>query len=473
MNFLALLASGFFGLCVAAAEPLMVSNPAGAARAQDAKAELDKKLEANKQAGRENDPAALFEVAVWADENNLKTDSKRLLRQVIKLDPDHAKARELLGYEKFDGKWLTKREVERERAKAEEAEMLRKGMKKWKNEYVPAEDYASLEKGLVKVDVEGHLKWVTPAEKERIEKGMTLFQGLWASREDVEHLKKGEFKVGDKYVTQDDADKVHAEFSSPWELEGELCTLTTTRPFKFAQEALRHGDGTVRQIYKMIGIDLPKEPTKVGLIMVSALADYQQLGQNVQDANDATMSSSWSTFVLSDQNTNRFIGVSLFEVLDESNSSGNDTFSLGHIRFASAAATLRNLPCGASLPPWYSIGVASYCERYWHPFHSDGVKKLAAWSIDRLNKEGGLLQLKNIFESWTVTQQTILQAGLLVSYLQWGTLNPKLKDQWTKCLDGMKAEKAKSLDKDFAKLEVLLDKGGEKEIEAYMDTVRG
>src|SRR5688572_7827717 len=119
--------AGLVGVvATAAVEPAELRAAAPAAAVQDAKAELEKKLAAIDR----KDAEAVFGVAVWAEQNSLKTDSKRLLREVIKVNPDHAKARELLGYEKFGDKWLTKREIEREKEKAKEAEMAAQGMKK-------------------------------------------------------------------------------------------------------------------------------------------------------------------------------------------------------------------------------------------------------------------------------------------------------------------------------------------------------
>ncbi len=449
-----------------------IAAPGPMTASQDAKAELEKKYAAVGGADCK-DAGALFQVALWADQNNLKTDSKRLLRQVIKIDPDHAESRALLGYEKYQGKWYTKREIEREKAKAEEAERAKLGLKKWKGEWVPAEDYEKLEKGLVKIEVDGQTKWVTPVEKERIDKGMSLYNGQWVTAEELEHLKKGEFKVGEKWLSQSEADKAHADYASAWELEGDLCTLTTTCNYAFGQEALRHADASVKQVYKMLDVPLPKDAVKINLIMVKDLSDYQQLGQAVQDSNDAALSSTWSTFILSDQNTGRQVGVSLYEVLDERNPKGNDVFSLGHVRFAAASAVLRNMTFGETPPVWFTVGIASYLERYWHPFSSDGIKKLAAWSLDSLTKEGGTLQLKSFFDSFAVTRQSVLQSGLVLSYLQNGTLGPKVQESWKKCQEAFKAAKQKGLEKDFVRLEQQLQKDGEKELDAYANSVRG
>ena len=52
------------------------------------------------------DPAALFQVAEWARQRDLATQSDDLLREVISLKPEHAQARKLLGFVPADGKWL-------------------------------------------------------------------------------------------------------------------------------------------------------------------------------------------------------------------------------------------------------------------------------------------------------------------------------------------------------------------------------
>ncbi len=54
-----------------------------------------------------SDPDAVLEIAEWAADNDLPKRSEELLQQALKLDPDHARTRKLLGHVKADGKWLT------------------------------------------------------------------------------------------------------------------------------------------------------------------------------------------------------------------------------------------------------------------------------------------------------------------------------------------------------------------------------
>lgn len=457
---------GAFGTVANA--PLHAATPI----VQDAKAELEKKLAAIDK----KDANALFGVALWAEQNNLKTDSKRLLRDVIKINPDHAEARSLLGYEKFGEKWLTKREIEREKAKAEEAAMAAKGLKKWKDQWVPAEDYEKLEKGLVKYEGADGVKWVSPEQKERLEKGMQLVDGVWLSKEDMEHHRAGEFKVGDKWLKEAEADKVHADFTNPWVLEGDYVALTTTCTYAFGKQALAHADAAVRKTYSILDLPLPNAADfeKIGLIMVKDIADYSQLGNGVSDATDANMSSTWSSFTLTDATTGRFGGATIYEVLQQGNDKANDNFSLGHCRFAVACAAVRNLTFAEPPSPWLAFAVASYCERYWVPSGSAKDNKAwGKWTLDTLMKEGGTIELKTYFDPFQPTRQSLLQGGAIIAWLIEGQKSKKVEEQWAKVLAGLKKPKEKGLLKDFLKLETVLGKDGQNDFDAHVAAIQG
>lgn len=75
-----------------------------------------------------------FRLAMWCDARKLAKQRKEHLLKVIELDPDHAQAREKLGYVKRDGKWLTSDE-------AKEA----KGLVKYNGRYVTPQEKEILE----------------------------------------------------------------------------------------------------------------------------------------------------------------------------------------------------------------------------------------------------------------------------------------------------------------------------------------
>jgi hypothetical protein len=80
-----------------------------------------------------------YQLARWCREHGLRAEEIEHLERVIKLDPDHADARQALGYVKQDGAWvkppppqtLTPEEREAQRAAREEERLLRKLVSKW------------------------------------------------------------------------------------------------------------------------------------------------------------------------------------------------------------------------------------------------------------------------------------------------------------------------------------------------------
>jgi hypothetical protein len=440
---------------------------------QDDKEAIKAEFEKKKAELDENDAEAVFALAMWADANGLRTDSKRLLRKVIKVDENHKEARELLGYVLYEDRWVTKREQERLERKKEEEEMEAKGFRRWRDEWVPTADYEKYEQGLVPVEQEGQTKWVTPEDKERIEKGMFLYKSQWITPDQKEKLDAGYFFVNGDFVDEETANKLHDDVTNMWDFERDYVKLKTTCNYDFADAAMTHADRAIGQAYKILGVPAPEgdEFVKADLIMVKETTDYQQLGDGIQDNNDANMSSVYETFSFIDPNTGRVRGVAKFTVLDEGNPDGNENYSRMILRHCAVDTAMRNLGYNEQMPRWFQLGLATYCGRYWDPMHNDGVTLLGSWSVNALQREGGLIKLSNFFDSFAVSKQSVLQTGLIVSFLNHSQELPKkLSDQWAKVLESLKAGEGDDIQKAFVKLEIqLATKDAQKAFEAYAD----
>lgn len=83
---------------------------------------------------KDGDAEARYELAGWADQQELYTSARNLHREVVELSPDHEGARRALGYRKHDGKWLT-----------EEEYYVAGGYVKYDGRWVPREVAAALE----------------------------------------------------------------------------------------------------------------------------------------------------------------------------------------------------------------------------------------------------------------------------------------------------------------------------------------
>lgn len=68
---------------------------------------------ATREAAIGDDPMALFQLAEWCDREQLRADGRRIRWRVIELDPNHALAREQLGFKRLGALWLTHDDYQR------------------------------------------------------------------------------------------------------------------------------------------------------------------------------------------------------------------------------------------------------------------------------------------------------------------------------------------------------------------------
>jgi hypothetical protein len=77
---------------------------------------------------------AQFALANWCRDNGVADGMRRHLGRVLELDPEHAEARMLLGYQQVDGRWMTRDDV-----------LAARGLVRWKGEYRTPQEVALLE----------------------------------------------------------------------------------------------------------------------------------------------------------------------------------------------------------------------------------------------------------------------------------------------------------------------------------------
>jgi hypothetical protein len=77
---------------------------------------------------------AQFALANWCRDNGVAEGMRSHLRRVLELDPEHAEARMLLGYQEIDGQWMTRDDV-----------LSARGLVRWKGEYRTPQEVALLE----------------------------------------------------------------------------------------------------------------------------------------------------------------------------------------------------------------------------------------------------------------------------------------------------------------------------------------
>jgi len=117
---------------------------------------------------------ALFELAGKAIAENRSALAYELIRQAVRENPYHTKAREILGYQKVGG------------------------------------------------------RWVTPYAAHRLGQGQVFDDGFgWIPSADVPRYEKGDRKIGGKWITAAEDTRLHAAIKSGWRIETEHYVVTT------------------------------------------------------------------------------------------------------------------------------------------------------------------------------------------------------------------------------------------------------
>jgi hypothetical protein len=121
----------------------------------------------------DGDAEGLFKAALWCRSRHLNKEAEELARRVMKLDPEHAGARALLGYVFHEGRWMPLDE-----------KMSACGFVRHDGQWVRREAADRMAEGLVLCEGE----WLTPEEAQS-RKGLVRYLGKWMTPEAARRLR--------------------------------------------------------------------------------------------------------------------------------------------------------------------------------------------------------------------------------------------------------------------------------------------
>jgi len=225
------------------------------------------------------DVKALWELAEWCQGEGLGKQSRETLKMIISADPDHEKAREALGYVRYQNRWVTKRALEKLEKDALEKEMKAKGMVKYKGKWVTKEEKERIKKGLVLH--EG--RWISKEEKKFLDMGYVKYKGTWVTKEEKENREKGLYRVGRKWVDEAEANRFHAAWDTAWEVYGTGFMIRSTAPIKYVEKQ-REIVGAVYDAMRKFC--LGKKPSAdIPVHIYATIRDYNEVQMQVMTDN--------------------------------------------------------------------------------------------------------------------------------------------------------------------------------------------
>lgn len=463
----------------ATSEPTRAGSSALELLQEDPAKEFTNRFE---QAGE--DVAKLWDLYLWADAYGLKNETRRCLRKIVQVDPQHRPANEALGYVFYAGRWFPSERKLEEFKKEEEVRLAtEKGLVRWKDEWVPAEDLPQLEKGLVRDD-QG--RWVNKEEFEKLQAGWRRQDLLWISPEEAAKLDQGLWKCGTDWLPIEGADRYHSQLGRWWSIPTDAFVLHTTCNRQLAERATHVLYATVRDLVRVLGTQ-PAEPGTV--LLLNSTQQYNEVASNESPVGAVAshgLSSAHNAFfadVWFDSTTGAFHGAGI-GYWDASNER-DDKYGPHSLRHAAAQSFLEGLdPSPKAIqrtqrnrgqapdlkafyaekrfPEWFRYGAASYAERYFidTTVATDGNSKWAReWSIQNIVGGGGLRPISQILSKEldpsdpADASKLMNERGLLVAFMVDGGFPPLAEAHGELKMKIRKGEDLKSV---FAKIQKLL-----------------
>jgi hypothetical protein len=403
-----------------------------------------------KAAGK--DPVKLWALYQWTlEDDERKKYRKRVLKAVIKADPDHAEAREVLGHIEFEGKWYeTQRSLDRHMQKIAEE----RGLVKYQDSWVPAVDVPFLLKGLQKDE---YGDWFDPETVKRLADGWKQQDLVWVEPSEFPKMEEGLWKCGDEWKTLEQANEWHDDLDAPWVIPTKRAVIWATTTRETAMLAAKQAELAWFDMQKVFGYDsgLP-----VPFMVVKDQAEYLRFMDGDQDYDvpqvdpmgvsghsRAAFADLWFDF---EDSQYRGMGTTYWDAEDPNGAS----FGIHDARFAYGLSYVEGLDptLGAAasvlssaeeyddvdrgeflsqrfgsqrMERWFRWGAANYASRWFkdQQVGKGGNPRWAfEWSVSNLQTQGGLADLDDVFQfdvrlESDSSATLIMSAGLLVAYI--------------------------------------------------------
>ena len=239
------------------------------------------------------EPKALTELGLWAKENGLLPEAEKLFSEAIKRDTNYLPARQALGDQLENGKWISGKDI---RKRAEEALLKaysKRGYKLVGKQWLSPVDQARQKKGLVEHD--GH--WVTPDIKKKAEsEGWVWMEGAFVSPEHKKRMDAGERLIGKNWRPVLELNDEHITMEAPWILAGEAVGIHTNCKHAEAVQYLEAAEDAYALMKAFFGgLDAPGLYDTKGRIIVYVgrkIEDYQTFGKSRTGSDRESLKSS-------------------------------------------------------------------------------------------------------------------------------------------------------------------------------------
>ncbi len=407
--------------------------------------------------------AKLWELHLWTASTQRDQQDARVLRAILRLDPEHERAREALGHVRSAGQWFTSAAaLERFRQSQDPQTAAARGLVEYKSLWMHRDERALAVKGWVK-DQETGL-WLTPTDKKRLAEGWVRQDLDWIPPPDAPRVDEGLWWVDGEWLDLKRANRRHASIDSLWRIPGAEVLLYSTADRDTCLRAVHEMGRALIDLRRVFGAE-PVLPLRVGMLRDEEQYDRFAFGDpdgrrpavhagRLQIVHSAFFAESWFPRV---EGKHEFMGMGI--CYWDSQVPNGDLYGVHAARLAAGLSYVEALdpspnavrkalaagPAGPGaeyyaayqaekqMPAWLRWGGAVYAERYFRDttVGPDGDPWWARnWSLENLKNRGGMRELSAVLafrldpDDREDALKLLIEAGLVVAFIVDGECAP-------------------------------------------------
>lgn len=359
------------------------------------------------------DTTLLFEAANFAKDNNFTADYKRLIKQILRIDKDHAGANTAMGRVKFEDKWISQADYKKQLAAKLEAEFKAAGKVKVKGVWVDKEKVEDAKKGVFHHD--GHL--VNNWEMRQFQAGKVRHPRT-GSFIDANDLKKAKDEdliplPDGRWVPVKSADSYHSDNKRPWTIRTKYCFLVGTVPLAELETLASGIDVSAKSMLRIFGGGEPPPVSIASIIVAKTTEDYKDIGTRIGHGRGV-----WGVYIgdpESNESSKELEGSKSRLVVMNHGPTGSRKYFARHAAGLAMCCSFLGDEVD-DIPAWFVRGVAAYASQHLKPSDSK-------WYAKEYLK-GGIVDLKGWFDDFKISidisaeavDANICQAGLLIAF---------------------------------------------------------
>jgi hypothetical protein len=402
----------------------------------------------------------LWELHLWCVSAKLDRHDARVLRTILRLDPEHAPAHQALGHVFAAGQWFSSSAaLERFQLSQDPAVALARGWVEYRSLWLHPDEKAFAVKGWTKDHETG--QWLTPGDKKMLAEGWVRQDLEWIHPQDGARVDEGSWWVDGEWLDLLHANRRHASVDAMWRIPSAEVLLHSTADREVSLRAMREMARALVDLRKVFGVE-PALPLRVGLLRDEEQYDRFAFGDpdGRRPANHAgrlqVVHSAYFAESCFRRVARKWEYMGMGVCYWDTRIPNGDAYGVHAARLAaglsyvdaidpSPNAVKKALVAGPGpdhyvayeaekkLPAWLRWGGAVYAERYFRDttVGPDGdpwwTRK---WSLDNLRERGGLRPLDQILafridpDDREDALKMLIEAGLLVAFLVDGDCAP-------------------------------------------------